>query len=89
MNNARTKLGNSLFALAKKVYPAGKDKNPLMKELGDMLFKLAAEVSPDKAEPAKKARAHPVKTAAKKTAAPVKKAVKKAKSSTLAITGKK
>lgn len=48
MNKSRTKLGNRLFALAKKVYPAGKDGNPLMKELGDMLFKMASKVSPDK-----------------------------------------
>ncbi len=48
MNKSRTKLGNKLFALAKKVYPAGEGKNALMKKLGNMLFRLAAKVSPDK-----------------------------------------
>lgn len=48
MNNARKKLANKLFKLAKDVYPAGPSGNTLKKELGDMLFKLAATVSPDK-----------------------------------------
>lgn len=41
MKKLRTKLGNSLFELARNTYP----KN---KVLGDKLFKLAALVSPDK-----------------------------------------
>ncbi len=48
MDKSRTKLGNMLFKMAKKIYPAGKDGNPFMKEWGDMLFKMAAFISPDK-----------------------------------------
>lgn len=48
MNKSRTKLGNELFKLAKKVYPAGEGGNPFMKKIGNLLFKLAAKVSPDK-----------------------------------------
>lgn len=48
MNDARKKLGNKLFKLAKDVYPAGPSGSALKKELGNMLFKLAARVSPDK-----------------------------------------
>lgn len=48
MDKSRTKLGNKLFKMARDVYPAGKDGNALMKEFGNMLFKLAARVSPNK-----------------------------------------
>lgn len=48
MRNFRTKLGNELFKLAKEIYPAGKDGNKFMKQWGDMLFKIAAKISPDK-----------------------------------------
>ncbi len=41
MKKLRTKLGNKLFELARNTYP----KNHV---LGDKLFKLAAQVSPDK-----------------------------------------
>lgn len=85
MNKSRTNLGNYLFSLAKKVYPSGKDANPLMKELGDMLFKLAAQVSPDKPQKAVvKTKTAVVK--AKPKAKAVKKTVKKAvKKNTLSV----
>ena len=48
MNEARTKLGNKLFKLAKDVYPAGKNGSQVKKKLGNALFKLAAAVSQNK-----------------------------------------
>jgi hypothetical protein len=45
MSSLRTKLGNRLFKAARNTYDK---RNTLRKELGDMLFKLAAKVSPDK-----------------------------------------
>lgn len=54
MDKQRTRLGNMLFKMAKKIYPAGKDGNEFMKEWGDLLFKAAAKVSPDKPAPTTK-----------------------------------
>jgi hypothetical protein len=57
MNNARSKLGDKLFALARKTYPAGQKGDSARKELGNLLFKMAAAVYPDKKSTAKAKRA--------------------------------
>lgn len=45
MSSFRTKLGNKLFVFARNTYD---NRNSIRKRMGDMLFKLAAKVSPDK-----------------------------------------
>lgn len=64
MKMSRSKLGSKLFSLASEVYEGS---NPLRAEVGDMLFKLAAKVSPDK----------PKKSVKKRVKKTVKKAIAK------------
>lgn len=45
MNNYRSWLGNKLFKLARDLYVPG---NKVRMEMGNAMFKLAAQVSPDK-----------------------------------------